>query len=193
MSAENTGPVSGAMGRNPPAGAPAARLFLALWPDVPARRALCACQGAWHWPAGARVVAPEKLHITVHFLGDIAASRIPGIIAGLSFCFAPFELSLRRTLKWRRGLVVVAPDPVPSAYHDLHLRLAGALPGLGVAVDPRPVHPHVTLARRAGTARCEDRAAAEALRDARWLVREFVMAQSVASGGYLVLHRFPAS
>ena len=47
------------------------RLFLALWPDAAERQRLAAAQTAWPWPPQTAPVPPERLHLTLHYLGEI--------------------------------------------------------------------------------------------------------------------------
>ena len=60
-----------------PPGGETARLFLALWPDDALRRGLLAWRDAWQWPARAALVAPDDLHLTLHFLGGVPLVRLP--------------------------------------------------------------------------------------------------------------------
>jgi 2'-5' RNA ligase len=45
------------------------RLFLALIPDALEAEATLRLQRAIAWPAGAKLVRRENLHVTLHFLG----------------------------------------------------------------------------------------------------------------------------
>ena len=67
-------------------------LFVALWPDSATRAAIAQWQRAWHWPLRAAPVRAERLHITLHFLGDVPGERLGEIAAGLQCPFEPFEL-----------------------------------------------------------------------------------------------------
>lgn len=125
------------------------RLFLALWPDEPARRALAGWMGGWQWPAGARVVPPERLHLTLHFIGIVPSSRLPALKRGLAVPAEPVELRLGTPAHWTRGLVVLEPVSVPPALGALRERLAVALRALALPVETAAFRPHVTLARQA--------------------------------------------
>lgn len=59
----------------------AARLFLALWPDPAVRHQLRAARDAWQWPRGATPVHADKLHLTLHFLGDVPGARLPELLS----------------------------------------------------------------------------------------------------------------
>ena len=129
--------------------APAWRLFVAAWPDAAARDAIAGCQQAWAWPPGAALVPPDRLHLTLHFLGNVAPAQLPALAAGLRVPFEPFDLHFGMAEAWRGGIAVLRPSSTPSALLRLHARLAAALAALQRPVEPRPYKAHVTLARRA--------------------------------------------
>lgn len=128
----------------------AARLFIALWPDEATRAELAQRRDDWTWPRSATPVKTERLHVTLHFLGDVQRERIADLADALAVPFDPFSLTLARPVLWPHGIAVLEPDAAPLALHHLHARLSKALEGEGIALDARPYRPHVTLARRAG-------------------------------------------
>jgi RNA 2',3'-cyclic 3'-phosphodiesterase len=125
------------------------RLFLALWPGERLREALRNHQAQWDWPPGAARVSPAKLHLTLHFLGDVPAVTMPPLQAALDGLRPP-ALCLQWTgpERWTGGLAVLrlADDPALSV---LHAQVGALLQGLGLPVERRAYKPHVTLARRA--------------------------------------------
>lgn len=129
------------------------RLFVALWPTPSALHGLQRWGESWTWPAGSTRVPASRLHLTLHFVGDLPAARLPEVADGLAVPFRRFELTLDRAQCWPGGLAVAVPHEVPAGLVDLHDALAAALGGLGLAVEKRPFRPHVTLARRAHGAR----------------------------------------
>jgi 2'-5' RNA ligase len=162
------------------------RLFIALWPTPAARHALRDWQCAWTWPAGAAVIAPERIHLTLHFLGQVAAARLDALRAALqppAERFDPFELRLDRIEHWPHGLLVLSPSAAPEPLRRLHDRIGDALRGIGLPVESRAFRPHVTLARRA--AGVEGPPAPEGL---RWPVRGYALVQS--ANGYHTLQRY---
>ncbi|MGC4078824.1 MAG: RNA 2',3'-cyclic phosphodiesterase [Rubrivivax sp.] len=167
------------------AAGPTARLFLAVWPDAAAREALVDWQRRWHWPRGARPTAPDRLHLTLHFIGQVPMARIAEVAAGLAVDFEPFELSFSRPALWRGGLALAMPETVPPALTALHGRLADALQALALPVERRPFKPHLTLAREADGAVPPD----EPL-TCRWTADAYALVQS--AGGYRTLRRYPA-
>lgn len=129
-----------------------ARLFLALCPGEAVKSALAAQAEAWHWPADAARYAPADWHVTLHFIGPVARQRIDVLRAGLAVSCAPFELHLGQPELWPHGLAVLLPEAVPAGLQLLQAHLGQALQRLGLAPDPRPYRPHLTLARHAAQA-----------------------------------------
>lgn len=129
-----------------------ARLFVALWPPPDVRAALRDWRDAWIWPSSSSPVRTEQLHVTLHFLGNVARDRVPDLVAGLSVPFTPFELEFGHAELWHGGIAVLAPDVVPQPLLDLQASLAAALESGGMTPEGRPYKPHVTMGRRAGNA-----------------------------------------
>ena len=126
------------------------RLFFALWPDPPLREALVAWQqGAL--PPGVQPMHPLDLHLTLRFLGQVEAARVPGLLAlGETLALPACTLRLDRVGHWPRPRVLwVGPSETPRALLDFQARLERAVQDLGFAPDPRPWRPHVTVARKA--------------------------------------------
>jgi 2'-5' RNA ligase len=163
---------------------PVERLFVALWPDQRVRSALAAVQQRWTWPAPAALVRADKLHATLHFLGDVACDRVDALKAALEVASTPFELQLRAAEVWRGGIAVLETD-TPPALMALHAALGEALSGLGLSVEVRPYRPHVTLARHAQGALPPPE-----LPPVRWPVHGHALVCS-AGGNYTVLARYP--
>jgi RNA 2',3'-cyclic 3'-phosphodiesterase len=163
------------------------RLFLALWPDSPTRAAISGWQQAWNWPPAAAPVVAERLHLTLHFIGNVAREQLPRVAAGLKVDFDPFDFSLDSAEVWPNSVAVLQPQRTPHAMRELHRRLAHALQELQLPVESRPFRPHVTLARRARGA------APPAGHDpVPWQARDgYVLAESLPGGaGYQILERF---
>jgi 2'-5' RNA ligase len=98
-------------------------------------------------------VKPERLHITVRFIGqvdDAVASRVSAALAP-PFDMAPFELTIATTGSFppRRPPRVLWAG-ITSGVEPLQLlerKLAARLGSLVPADDDRPYSPHLTLAR----------------------------------------------
>lgn len=162
------------------------RLFLALWPDARVREALVRCRAAWTWPAGAALVQPPSLHLTLHFIGPVAQDRLAQLRPGLAVPFRPFVLSLDQALLWPHGLAVLLAGSVPPELADLHAALCRALQRLELPTEARAFRPHVTLARRAGRALAPPES-----RPLAWPVQGYALVSSMpGAGGYQLLERY---
>lgn len=163
------------------------RLFIGLWPPPDAHAALVASSQAWSWPAQARRTRPERLHVTLHFLGEVASALLPVLRRDLAVAWSGCELVLDRPVVWPGGIAVLEASAVPGPLADLHGELAGRLHGLGVPVEERRYRPHVTLARKAFGARPPASPG-----PVRWLAAPgFALVQSLPGGrGYATLQSF---
>jgi 2'-5' RNA ligase len=142
------------------------------------------------WPEQASVVKPERLHATLHFLGDVEPQRILDLKYVLHRIAAQaFELRLGRADMWQHGTAVLRPENSPTALRGLHARIGLALSQIGLPLEERSFRPHVTLARRAQGAT----APTEPLQ-VSWVSKGgFVLVQSLPGGrGYEVLETFGA-
>ncbi len=164
-----------------------ARLFLALWPDPKLARSLRALCGERIGAGGFQLVATERIHLTLHFLGNVQRHRIPELLQALDLPFDLFELGLSRCDEWRHGLLVVIPDTIPLPMVHLHADLGAALRGLGLQIDEREFRPHLTLARRHFQALPKTTTL-----PLRWWVDGYVLVESRTSprSEYQVLHRY---
>lgn len=124
------------------------RLFLGIALPAPVRQHLSLLAGGL---PGARWTAPENLHLTLRFIGEVEGHVAEDLAAALDGLAAPaltlelagvgvFEGGKRPAVLWAG----VAPNP------DL-LRLQQKLERIcvtaGLAPEGRKYHPHVTLAR----------------------------------------------
>jgi len=135
-----------------PAASGPARLFLALWPPPAVRDAALRHAAQWSWPRSARRVRPDKVHMTLHFLGPVPRERIDALVGALAVPFEPCDLRLDHGEVWPGGIAVLGCRVVPAALPALHARLGEALQRFGRAPERRPWRPHLTLARRAQAA-----------------------------------------
>jgi 2'-5' RNA ligase len=129
------------------------RVFLALSLPEPLRLAiagrldvLCPCL------PGARYTPALNLHLTLHFFGERTTDRVAEIAAALEpvvSTHAPFTAAISTAGSFpasRPRVVWLGLVPTP-ALAMLHGDATRSLAALGEAVDQRPFHPHVTLAR----------------------------------------------
>lgn len=161
------------------------RLFIALWPDPQVRHVLRTWRDAWDWPRGATPVKDERLHMTLHFLGSVSSTHIPGLREALAVPFEPFELEFGQPTLWPHGVAVLEPNAAPGQLLQLHADLGSALQRLDMPVEERAFKPHVTMARRALKAAVPEGGPAFS-----WGVDGYALMES-AAGGYTVLQQYP--
>lgn len=105
---------------------------------------------------GVRPVRPDVLHVTLKFLGEIAAGQVEEIAGSLrktASAWDPFELVFRGIgqMPIRRPRVIFAD--LDDSDHHLPLvtgpvaDIEEAMVGLGFDAESRPFRPHLTLAR----------------------------------------------
>jgi RNA 2',3'-cyclic 3'-phosphodiesterase len=135
--------------------APARRLFFALWPDETQRRALEHASAKAVRHSGGRPVPLPNLHVTLAFIGSVAAARIPDLqriaqeqAARLAHD-APPTLTFARLAHWKEAqiLCALAAEQSPIAT-GLAVALQEAAAALGLSPDRKPFQAHVTLARK---------------------------------------------
>ncbi len=100
---------------------------------------------------GARWVAPENLHLTLAFLGEIDGHRAQDADDALAAVDAPgFTLTLAGLGQFGQGrrarALWIGVEPCPALMH-LQRKVATAIERAGIALEGRRFTPHVTLAR----------------------------------------------
>ncbi|MCU7906883.1 MAG: RNA 2',3'-cyclic phosphodiesterase [Candidatus Thiodiazotropha sp. (ex Epidulcina cf. delphinae)] len=166
------------------------RLFFALWPKAWVRDELAALAQA-SAPGEGRRHFPEDLHMTLVFLGHVAASRRQCIeqVAD-AVRVRPFALTIDHTGFWSGPRIFwAAPGATPEPLKQLVLDLNNGLRGCGFEAEQRLYKPHVTLCRKARHAEPTPLPAG-----IQWQVRGFVLASSANPGSsttrYHVLRRW---
>ncbi len=150
-----------------------ARLFVALWPDSEARAALVSARDRWTWSPSARPTPTANLHVTLVFLGVVAAARVPELIYALPVLFEPFDLRLDRHALWGNGIAALEPAVACAPLTALQAALAERTAALGYTPEARRYRPHVTLARDArGSNHSEDDEAVV------WPIAEYALIES---------------
>ena len=128
---------------------PSKRLFVALTPPAPVRAVLAAL--AEPMP-GVSWTAPERLHVTLRFLGDVPEAGIAALREKLrAIRVAAFLLPVEGVGAFPaagppRVLWVGVGAGHPRLF-QLRQRLDDALLAAGLNVELRTFHPHLTLAR----------------------------------------------
>lgn len=127
------------------------RLFFAIWPDAAARECLAALAQDVAQAARGKPVPAANLHLTLAFLGEIDAARVPALAEIAARIEArAFRLRLDRVGSFPKARVAWAGCAKPPVdLVQLQATLAAALIGQGFALEERPFAPHLTLARKA--------------------------------------------
>ena len=140
-----------------------------------------------------RWTLPEAWHVTLRFLGAVAAGSVPAVAAGLGAVRAlgPVVAELGPATRRLGRSVLVVPvrglDGVAAA-------VEAALAAAGVAPEERAFRGHLTVARARGRASLPREVAGAAL-VARWVVDEVTLVESTLGGSrgsrYTILERVP--
>ena len=129
------------------------RLFLGLPIPPEQAQALTRLTRAIELPKGRRT-APENLHLTLVFLGEVAEPTLPQIEQELSeLNVAPFPLKLASLNTFPRAGVLFAGIEPARPLLNLQAKVAASMARCGFPPDDHPYHPHITLARFHGTLR----------------------------------------
>lgn len=161
------------------------RLFLGLWPDGSERLATVEAQHQVAWPETAKLVRPENLHITLHFLGNVEEERVSDLEAAVAVEAPAVSVQLESFSVWHGGIAVLEPIDIEQQLADLHRTLQTRLDAAGFATEQRGYRPHVTLARKAVGASAE-----RPMRSTSWRANQFALVQS-AGGRYTPLRFYP--
>lgn len=133
------------------------RTFIAIELDETLRRALGDVQARLKRERAAhyvRWVAPENIHLTLKFLGVVAAEKIPAVqqaVADACADIPPFTLSLDGVGVFpntrRPNVIWVGVGGQIEIAARLAQRIDDACAALGFAREARPFSPHLTLGR----------------------------------------------
>ena len=117
-------------------------------------------------PSRAVAVAPENLHMTLLFLGNLTQAQCDSLIlattaARLGAQLSPFSVTLCRSGLFPSAKVAwLGPATTPAPLTQLEQQLRALVSELGLAVEPRPYRPHITLLRKASSTANQDLATA---------------------------------
>jgi 2'-5' RNA ligase len=167
------------------------RLFFALWPSDELRAQIARAVEPLLAGRRARPIPAANFHMTLAFLGSVAETKLPDVIAAArEITGESFVLQLDRAESWRRAQVAWLPvEPMPPALRKLVERLRFSLLAREIEVDRKDFRAHVTVARN-----WQDRPLDVRIGPFEWLVREFVLVQSKTGprgSEYFVLERWP--
>jgi 2'-5' RNA ligase len=130
------------------------RLFVAVWPDDETRRRLAGLELELGRTRGLRFVGPERWHVTLRFLGEVAEDAVgplaDALVSAAAAVAGPLECRLGPGTGWFTGVRVLY---LPAAgLDDLAAAVRSAtLPVVGEPAEPEPAfNGHLTLARSKG-------------------------------------------
>jgi 2'-5' RNA ligase len=163
------------------------RLFFALWPPAGTARALSQWAHEVHKQTGGSLVAPEKIHLTLAFLGDVDADSACSAAQRVRAQRPTLEVDQARYWKHNR-IVWVGPRSTSPGMTSLVSRLHAALKAAAFVLEERPFAAHVTLLRKAAPPKT-----LPPLPELEWPVNDFVLVRSRPSptgSAYEVIERF---
>ena len=131
------------------------RAFVAIEMDEPIRRALAGLiEELNRPPLPVKWVAPENIHLTLKFLGDVAEERVGETVQIVRDCaqgIKPFALAICGTGAFpnaqRPRVIFAGAQDERDAAHELARRLEDRMEALGIEREERPFQCHVTLGR----------------------------------------------
>jgi RNA 2',3'-cyclic 3'-phosphodiesterase len=155
------------------------RLFFAATPDPLAREQIAAASQSLSLEPGARRVPRENYHMTLAFVGDVAASQLPVMLqVGAAQKERAFSVTFDAYEYWPRPAVIVAAAHViPAELHRLWRQLHHELAERVGALESERLRPHVTLARKVSQP-----PVLQAMSAFDWRVRDFCLMRSDTSG-----------
>jgi 2'-5' RNA ligase len=155
------------------------RLFFAALPDPVAREQIAAASLSLSLEPGARRVPHENLHMTLAFVGDVAASQLPIMLkVGAAQRERAFSVTFDEYDYWpKAGVIVAAARSIPAELDRLWRQLHRELAGRSRALESERLRPHVTLARKVSQP-----PVLQAMSAFDWRVRDFCLVRSDTSG-----------
>jgi RNA 2',3'-cyclic 3'-phosphodiesterase len=127
------------------------RLFLGLPISPELAQALTRLTRAIELPKG-RPTAPENLHLTLVFLGEVAEPTLTLIKQELCrLTFAPVQLKLSSLNTFPRAGVLFAEVEPARALLQLQAKVSSSMARCGFTPEDRAYNPHITLARVHGS------------------------------------------
>lgn len=162
------------------------RLFVGLMAPANVQAELSAYQWKWTWSRATKITPPERLHITLAFLGDVDAKHEAALCSWLdSVKVERFDLTLGKPALFEGGIAVVTPS-LSAALDELQEKVAAVAAWSDVGVERKPWVPHVTLARNVDVHEVPSRPLW-----VRWPVRGFELVCS-SGDAYQVLRTWKA-
>jgi 2'-5' RNA ligase len=180
------------------------RLFVAIWPpaevldDLP----LAYLQSRID-RQGVRFTRPEKIHLTLRFLGNVQDEQLEPLVQALSESLAAVssvELEAKGVGGFpnlrRPKIVWIGLSADLMAIRD---RVVEATDSFAEVLDDDSSQPHLTIARVSPASQKVGRILADCLQElgdrnfARWRASEVTLVKTLPNGSYEVVARFPLS
>ena len=176
-----------------------ARVFFALWPPVALAEQLAETARAAAGQFGGRPTRQETIHLTLAFLGEVDASRLPEIVRVARHIEGPdFDLQIDHLAFWaHKRLLWAGCSAVPPALRQLVEALQRNLAQAGYPPDSggHGFTPHLSLVRRVPVASAPPAVYPLAtLTMPDWPCRRFVLVRSQGSNlgsDYRIIDEFP--
>ncbi len=96
---------------------------------------------------GLRVIAPEQIHLTLHFLGEFDLALARQALSSVKIPAFELMISSLGTFQGHRDTILWAGLAPSTVLTDLHQSMCQHLSEVGYHPEHRPYHPHITLAR----------------------------------------------
>lgn len=175
------------------------RAFVALYPDAVAHNAIVAFRDEMRISApreGYRWAKDDQLHLTLRFMGELPAGRLPDLTDRLKrSCASASRFEAAATFEgapWKGARVVALRVGSPAGeLNELQSPIEADVRACGEQAERKAFHPHITLARIENPGLQPKR---NRITVAEWVVREVVLVQSVLGergASHRVLARFP--
>lgn len=153
------------------------RLFIGLPLPADVAHVVAGVRDEMHASMGGKPSTTANLHLTLAFLGDgneQTLQQLRQLLAALPT--AAFDITLDMLGDFKRGQIVwLGSQQAPAALLQLADALRTALDAAGIAYDPQPFAPHVTLLRKGQPIR------AALLQAINWRVSELALYVSESS------------
>jgi len=168
-----------------PIGPRPVRVFFAIWPDPETQKRLGSVVEQLRLDAlcGGRTTKLQNIHLTLVFLGDVDAGRLPAlsqVADGIrNSGTSAFDFTIEEIGYWKRNhIVYLAPREVPAELIQLVSILEDGVSNSGFSVERRPYAPHITLMRNALCRNLPELSAPIA-----WQAREWLLVKSEQTSG----------
>jgi len=167
------------------------RLFFALWPTHQVRKSIVKISSQLTRQIKGRVIQPQNLHATLHFVGQVTESTKDCMHAAAQSVNAEaFQLDLDNFGHFRKAKILwMGSQNAPDQLTKLHKTLGVAIENCVFSIDSRAFSPHITLMRK-----CSKPDTDQIEFSIPWRVEEFVLVESVTykeGVSYQVIEKYP--